>query len=492
MALTPRLEIKQTQSTLLTPQLRQAIGLLQLNNLELNEVIEKELASNPLLEREDDHLSSIDETPLPTINDLNNNENKNDNEENFAADIDEQNSFDDFGSDTEGYNNLETSDWSDYNRSKSKHDSDDDFDWFEQRLSRSKSIYEFLDEQISISFPSSADKIIAKILCQNLDAAGYFRADIKELALKYKSTEQRFSKILEKLKTFEPTGIFAQNLSECLKLQLEEKKQLSPTLQKVLENLEILGEHKFKELAKKCNCTPDEIMSSLNIIRTLNPKPLSEWNTDINTYIIPDVYVRRAPNGEYHVELNSSSLPKLLINHSYYSQLKQDKSASRYIKSNLSQANFLIKALHQRATSILRISEEIVLRQYHFFEQGIEHLRPMTLKDIAEALSINESTVSRISNGKYMSTPSGLFELKYFFSNAAGSYIGDETTSTTTIKHKIKCLIDNEPPQNILSDDKIVSLLGQEGIKIARRTVTKYREAMNIPTSGERKRIKRV
>ena len=158
----------------------------------------------------------------------------------------------------------------------------------------------------------------------------------------------------------------------------------------------------------------------------------------------------------------------------------------------MSQANFLIKAMHQRATTILRVSEEIVLRQYHFFEKGIEFLKPMTLKDIAEALSVNESTVSRVTSGKYMSTPRGLFELKYFFSTAAGSYIGNDDTSTTAIKHKIKNLIDNETPQNILSDDKIVDILGQEGIKIARRTVTKYRESMNIPTSGKRKRAKRV
>lgn len=487
MALTPRLEIKQTQSTLLTPQLRQAIGLLQLSNLELSEVIEKELASNPLLEREDDHLSSTENT----LSDTSANNEVSVNDEQFIPDHDYTNSFDDYGSDTEGQN-FETPSWADYNQSKSKHLADDDFDWFEKRLSHTKSIYEFLSEQIAVTFSDPKDKIVAEILCQHLDSAGYFRADINDFARKHTSCKQRFSDVLTKLKTFEPTGIFAKDLSECLKLQLEEKQELTPVIQTILENLELLGERKFKELAKKCNCSQEEIISSLSIIKSLNPKPLADWNTDINSYIIPDVFIKRNNLGEYQVELNSSSLPKLLINHSYYSRLKQDKTTSRFIKSNLSHANFLIKAMHQRATSILRISEEIVLRQYQFFEKGIEHLRPMTLKDIAEALSVNESTVSRITNGKYMSTPRGLFELKYFFSSAAGSYIGDETTSTTTIKHKIKCLIDNELPSAILSDDKIVSLLGQEGIKIARRTITKYREAMNIPTSGERKRIKRA
>jgi RNA polymerase sigma-54 factor len=230
----------------------------------------------------------------------------------------------------------------------------------------------------------------------------------------------------------------------------------------------------------------------LSTLKSLNPKPAADWFSTPASYIIPDVFVKASTNGSYRVELNNMSLPRLLINQTYYAELKQNKTAARYLKENLSHANFLIKALHQRATTILRVTEEIVLRQYQFFEQGIEHLKPLTLKDIAESLEINESTVSRVTSNKYMSTPRGLFELKYFFSQAAGSYIGNTDTSTTAIKHKIKQLIDNETPANILSDDKLVELLGQEGIKIARRTIAKYREALGIETSAQRKRLKRI
>ena len=492
MALTPRLEIKQSTSTLLTPQLRQAISLLQMTNLELNEIVEQELSRNPLLEREDDHLSSQDDPQQRTIDNINDTNSNPYQEPPISNDADYQNEFDDFGSDTQGYDYFENTDWADYNTLKSNHNNDDAFDYFEQRLSKEKSLYEIIDEQINLHFTSAGDKIIAKILSEQLDRAGYFRGNINEIASKLKINPERITNTLKKLQTFEPSGIFATSLAECLKIQLSDKDELTYELEALLDNLELLADRKFKELAQICDCEIQDIAELTAIIKTLNPKPASDYLSEKPTYIIPDVYVKRLKSGEYRVELNQMSLPKLLINHNYYSTLKTDKKASRYLRENLSHANFLIKAMHQRATSILRVSEEIVLRQYNFFENGIEYLKPMILKDIAEALEINESTVSRVTTGKYMATPQGLFELKYFFSSAAGSYIGNDDTSTKVIKHKIKNLIDNEDPKHILSDDKIVQLLGQEGIKIARRTITKYRESMSIPTSAERKRHKRV
>ena len=492
MALTPKLEIKQSTSTLLTPQLRQAIGLLQMSNLELNEVIEQELLRNPLLEREDEHLASQDDGFPQTINDLNKETENPYEEAKIANDSDYQNDFDDFGSDQTGYDNFENTGWSDYNTSKSNRDNDDVFDYFEQRLSKEKSLYDIIDEQISLNFNNPGDKIIAKILSEHLDRAGYFRGNIEEIAQKIKIPSERAQRVLKKLQTFEPSGIFASSLAECLKIQLIDRNELTYELEALLDNLELLAERKLKELAKICDCEVEDIAELTAKIKTLTPKPASDYLSDKPNYIIPDVYVKRTSLGEYVVELNQISLPKLLINHNYYTSIKKDKKAQKYLRENLSHANFLMKAMHQRATSILRVSEEIVLRQYHFFEKGIEYLKPMTLKDIAEALEVNESTVSRVTTGKYMSSPQGLFELKYFFSSAAGSYIGNDDTSTKVIKHKIKCLIENEDPKHILSDDKIVQILGQEGIKIARRTVTKYREAQSIPTSAERKRLKRV
>lgn len=492
MALTPRLEIKQTQSTLLTPQLRQAIGLLQMTNLELNEFIEQELQKNPLLERESEHLASYDDTTPKNIDDINDAPSNPYEEIPISNDSDYQNNFDDFGSDTEGYNSFENADWSDYNTSKVKRDSDDAFDYFEQRLTKEKSLYDIIDEQIGIHFTNAGDKIIAKILSEHLDRAGYFRGNTSEVSQKLKISEDRIKKVLQKLQTFEPSGIFATSLSECLKIQLIDRGELTYELEAFLENLELLADRKLKELAKICDCEIEDIAELTQTIKTLNPKPASDYLSEKASYVIPDIFVKRLNTGEYRVELNQMSLPRLLINHSYYTTLKKDKKSHKYLRENLSHANFLMKAMHQRAENILRVSEEIVLRQYHFFEKGINHLKPMTLKDIAEALGINESTVSRVTTGKYMSAPNGLFELKYFFSAAAGSYIGNDDTSTTVIKHKIKTLIENEDKKHILSDDKIVQILGQEGIKIARRTVTKYRESMSIPTSAERKRIKRV
>lgn len=492
MALTPKLEIKQSQSLRLTPQLRQAISLLQMSNLELNELVEQELQANPLLEREDEHLAAAEDSFEPTIDDVNAAPISDLEDDPIAPDIDYQNEFDDAGSDSEGYDSFETADWADYNQGKSRRDDDDAFDYFEKKLTDQKSLYTLLDEQISLRFTLPADRMLAKILSEQLDSAGYFRGNLNAIASQLKTTPKRLSSILQTLKTFEPSGIFAENLAECLQIQLADNQQLTPELQTLLDNLPLLAERKFKELSQLCQCPIEQLPKLAAQIKSLNPKPASDWFSEQTSYVIPDVFIKRNKQGEYRVELNNMTLPRLLVNRSYYADLKGDKSAKRYLKENLSHATFLIRAMHQRATTILRVSEEIVLRQYQFFEHGIEYLKPLSLKDIAQALSVNESTVSRVTSNKYMSTPRGLFELKYFFSSAAGSYIGNDDTSTTSIKHKIKFLIENEDAKKILSDDKIVELLSQEGIKIARRTVTKYREAIGIPTSGQRKRIKRL
>jgi len=331
--------------------------------------------------------------------------------------------------------------------------------------------------------------MIAQRLAEKLDAAGYFRGDTLDISQQLKCSQQRVDNILKQLQDFEPSGIFARNLSECLKIQLQDKNIYDPSIAILLDNLPLLADGKIKELQKKCSASHEDILSMISDIKALNPKPASDWNHDITSYIIPDVYVRKNKNGNYRIELNHASLPKVLINHNYYSEISRtDKNAKKFLKEQLSSANFLIKALHQRSTSLLRVSEELVRTQQDFFDYGIEHLKPLNLKDIAYNLELHESTVSRITNNKYMHTPNGIFELKFFFSGAANSYIGQEDISIITIKHKIKQIINNEDKNKILSDDKISEILAQEGIKIARRTVAKYRESLNIPTSAERKR----
>ena len=363
MAQTPRLEIKQSTSTLLTPQLRQAIGLLQMTNLELNEVIEQELSRNPLLEREDDHLSSQEDNFPQTIDNLNDKVENPFEEPPISNDADYQNDFDDYGSDQEGYDTFENTDWSDYNKSKLNRTNEDAFDYFEQRLSKEKSLYDIIDEQIGIHFTSATDKIIAKILSEHLDRAGYFRGDISAIAQKLKISQSRMQNILSKLQTFEPSGLFATSLAECLKIQLIDRNELTYELEALLNNLELLAERKFKELAQICDCEVEDITELTGIIKTLNPKPASDYLSEKPDYIIPDVYVKRSANYEYRVELNQMSLPKLLINHNYYTTLKKDKKNQKYLRENISHANFLIKAMHQRATNILRVSEEIVDRK---------------------------------------------------------------------------------------------------------------------------------
>lgn len=494
MAITPRIEIKQSQSLLMTPQLRQAINLLQLSNIELNELLIKELENNPLLEREDDKLASLEDSKPQTIEDYTEPGANTSSSEEFTPDVDYDNEFDDFASDREGYEGNNDYAWDDYASSKGGH-SDEEFDFFEKKLQDGKSLYRFLDEQISLNFIHPKEKIIASHLTSFLDESGYFRGNTAEIANKLNLPIETIQNILETLKTFEPSGVFAENLAECLAIQLKDLDRLDPLMQCLLNNLPLLGERKFKELKKVCQVDEEDLSSMIADIKSLNPKPTADYAHDLTSYIIPDVFVKNNKSGEYLIELNSMSLPRVLINHDYYSEIKnvssRNKEANRYLKEQLNHASFLVKALHQRATTILRVSEEIVKSQKAFFENGIEHLKPMLLRDVAEAVEMHESTISRVTTHKYMHTPRGIFELKYFFSAAAGTYTGDENTSTISIKHQIKKLIEEEARDNILSDDKIVELMAQKGIKIARRTINKYREAMGIPSSAERKRTKR-
>ena len=491
MAITPKLELKQSQSLLMTPQLRQAINLLQMSNLELNTLIDEELTANPLLQKED--ASTGNDADLPqTIDDYDEATATSYEEEDFRPDFDLSDRFDDSGSDNEGYNNLDNNyDWNE-NLQHKNNNFDDDFDFFEKRLAQKPSLFEVLKTQIGLTFSNHKEQLIALRLCEYLDGAGYFRGNVEQISKQLKISESQIIKVLQNLKQFEPSGIFAQDLSECLKLQIQEKGFKDKKIYILLENLPLLAERRYKELKKICACNDEELHSYINTIKSLNPKPAADYDGEIAVNIIPDVFVRRDKYGIYHVELNNASLPRLLINQHYYSEIRSsDKTTKRYLKEQLSSANFLIKSLHQRAVSILKVCEEIIKYQYDFFEKGIEYLKPMSLKDIAEKIEMHESTISRISNNKYIHTPLGIFELKYFFSQAAGSYVGDDQTSVLSIKHQLKKWIEEEKPEHILSDEEISELFAREGKKVARRTVAKYREALGIGSSAQRKREKR-
>lgn len=495
MAITPKLEIKQSQSLLMTPQLRQAINLLQMSNLELEELIDNEIVSNPFLEKEND--SPIDEEKFPqSIDDYDSKSESTSQitEEEFSTDFNIDEHFDDSTTDSEGYNNLDNSyTWDEINHRKNNLDSEN-YDYFEKKLSEKPSLYQILEQQINLNFKQRYEQLLARYLCEYLDSAGYFRGNIKELSLQLKISEQKLNNILHILKQFEPSGIFAQDLAECLKLQLEAEKETNSTAYRLLDYLPQIAEKKFKEIKKLCQIDDEELQRGIQKIKSLNPKPTADYYAQENRVIIPDVIVKRNRYGQYQVELNEASLPRVLINRHYYAEIKQtikDKESKHFLTEKINSANFLTKALHQRATTILKVCEEIIKYQYDFFEKGIEYLKPMLLKDIAENIEMHESTVSRISNGKYMHTPLGLFELKYFFSQAAGSYSGNEQTSVLSIKHKIKKLIDEEETSHILSDDEISEILARSSIKVARRTVAKYRESLGLGSSAQRKREKR-
>ncbi len=461
MAITPRIEIKQSQSLAMTTSLKQAISMLALSNQELSEVIENEILENPLLAKDD----GFEENAIEESSD-----------EDSSLDMDYENDFDDFGSDRQGYDVIE----------RKINDAPDDFDFYQNQKAKENSLYEVIKSQINIKFVTNKDKIIANNLMQEIDAAGYFVGDVANIAKRLKIVEKDVENVLDKMKTFEPSGIFGQSLKEVLSIQLKDKNLFDPMMEKLLENLNLLAERKLRELKEICLCDDEDLHSMIADIKACEPKPAKEFDNDLATYVVPDVMVRTNKKGEYIVELNQASLPRLLINNEYKSLVKKDKVCKKYINQNLSKATFLIKAMNQRADTLLSVAEHLVATQRAFFENGVEYIKPLTAKESADILELSESTISRVTTNKYMATPQGFFELKYFFSNKAGSYIGNEDVSTISIKHKIKKMIDAEGPKP-LSDDKIAELLAQEGVKIARRTVAKYREGMGLGSSSQRK-----
>lgn len=462
-----KLDLKQSQNLVMTPQLQQAIKLLQLNNVEIAELVEEELAQNPLLEKkETDPSEREDSGDMP--------ENK---DSPADDDFDAGSAMADIGSGgNSSFDRLESA--------------------FENSMSRPETLREHLIEQLHVSFDDPRDQMIAALLIDQLDEAGYLRAEIKELAEKIGCSEERMEKIVTTLKQFDPTGIFAKNLEECLALQLEEQNKLDEPTKILLDNLNLLADHDHKKLAEKCSVNETYLQDMISDIKSLNPKPAADFDHIVVQTAIPDVLMKRLPKnlgGGWRVELNSDTLPKVLVNNQYYKEVAKtakQKADKEYLSNQLASANWLVRSLDQRAQTILKVASEIVEQQDAFFNYGIEYLKPLTLKDIAEVVDVHESTVSRVTNNKFIGTPRGIFELKYFFSTALVSEDGT-SHSAESIRARIQALIDGEDPKKVLSDDKIVEILKEEGVDIARRTVAKYREALHIPSSVQRRKQKK-
>ena len=516
MAMITSLELRQGQSQTLamTPQLQQAIKLLQMSNLDLAEYVEAEMERNPLLEKSDtmvekhaaDTVASDPETPLSD-------ENSPDNDATDSSDL-----VTCLSENTNGAASLEQLDtglenvyadearpdfvsreaagiadsgWSSVGQGSSAPFGQE---WnFEAMLRNEKSLSEHLIEQLDLATSDPVKRMIGVYMIGALNEAGYLATDLSQIGATLGADIDTVESVLATVQTFDPAGIFARDLRECLTIQLKEKDRLDPVMQLLLDNLESLARFDYAALMKLCSADSEDLSQMIEDIRDCNPRPGSAYGSELIQSVVPDVYVREASDGSWHVELNSETLPKVLVNNRYYTYVangitrEEDKL---YLSNCLTNANWLVKNLEKRARTILKVSREIVRQQHAFLVHGVQHLKPMHLKTIAEVIGMHESTVSRVTSNRYMCIPSGTFELKYFFTPAIASSVDGKAHSAEAVRQRIRNLIDNEDVRKILSDDRIVELLNEIGVDIARRTVAKYRETLGIPSSVQRRRQK--
>ena len=491
MALSARLEIRQGQGLVITPQLQQAIKLLQLSNLELDAFVETELERNPLLQREEREAEPEGEAQSPSAAETSTDQVS---DAAAAADLDarpdevspgEQAT----GDGPEGADAGGSVDWSRAGRGGS----DGDSEGFEGALTRAKTLSEHLHDQLAVAGLPSAEAAAAQVLIDSVDDGGYLRCDLAETAERLGCEVALLEKVLAALQGFEPTGVFARDVRECLALQLKELDRLDPLMAKLLDNLDLLARRDMAGLRRVCGVDDEDLRDMVAELRALTPRPGGAFGGEPTPAVVPDVFVREGQGGLWHVELNGDTLPRLLVDQRYHARVSagartdQDKT---FVADCLASANWLMKSLDQRAKTILKVSSEIVRQQDGFLAYGVEHLRPLNLKTVADAIGMHESTVSRVTSSKYIATPRGVFELKFFFTSSIASSSGGEAHSAESVRHKIRQLIEAERrEEDVHSDDRIVDILQEAGVDIARRTVAKYREALRISSSVERKRM---
>jgi len=490
LALSARLEIRQGQGLVITPQLQQAIKLLQLSNLELEAFVEAELERNPLLLRDEPEEPPA-EAPAEAV----------------AAEVSEQAeasadldvSVDDASPgeratgdapETQGAADAGGSvDWS--KAGKGGHDGG--LDGLEDSLSREKTLGEHLHDQLSVAGLPPAEAAIATVLIDSVDEGGYLRIELAELAERLGCEPSLVEQVLSVLHGFEPTGVGARDLRECLMLQLKERDRFDPAMAALLDNLQLLAKRDMTALKRACGVDDEDLRDMVAELKALTPRPGAAFGGEPSHPVTPDVFVKEGAAGLWHVELNSDTLPRLLVDqryHAHVSKAARSDQEKTFVSDCLAQANWLVKSLDQRARTILKVASEIVRQQDAFLAFGVEHLRPLNLKTVAEAIGMHESTVSRVTSNKYIATPRGLFELKFFFTSAIQATEGGEAHSAESVRHKIRQLIEAEAKEeDVHSDDRIVDILKEAGVDIARRTVAKYREAMRIPSSVERRRM---
>jgi RNA polymerase sigma-54 factor len=502
MALTQRLLIRQSQALVMTPQLMQAIKLLQLSNLDLVAYVEGELERNPLLDHSADDTEPVAEPEAapPADGIRSDGEEWGENESVPANDAVEHrgeagldDAFTDEGH-SDGMRGAEGpaaySQWASVGAGRAEGDYN-----LEAYVPAETTLADWLRQQLVIAIAQPSRRMIGQYLIDLLDEAGYLGADLAVVAERLGTSVKEVEAVLGVLQTFDPTGICARDLAECLALQLKERDRFDPAMQALILRLDLVAKRDFAALKKLCGVGDEDLTEMIAEVRRLNPKPGLGFGSAVVQPIVPDVFVRSGPDGGWIVELNSDTLPKVLVNQSYYAEVSavaRRDTEKTYLAECLQNATWLVRALDQRARTILKVANEIVRQQDGFFARGVEHLRPLNLKTVAEAIGMHESTVSRVTANKYMATSRGIFELKYFFTSAIAAAHGGEAHSAEAVRHRIRQLIDAESAADVLSDDTIVDKLRVAGIDIARRTVAKYREAMRIPSSVQRRREKQA
>jgi len=498
MAIGPRLDLRQSQSLVMTPQLQQAIRLLALSNIELEGFVGEELEKNPLLEVTADGDSDgpgdpgapdaaapsaetdgvdrlmevgagIGDAPLDA---------------DFAGDV----FIDDSAIDAVAPDRGGPSVGDAPERGSDLHREAIDLDGF---AGKAISLYEHLMAQAGASF-SGRDLLIAGQIIAQIDEAGYVEADLRDIAYQLSIGLGAVEAVLARIQEFDPTGVGARSLRECLALQAREADRYDPAMARLLDNLDLLAKGALPQLRRICGVDEEDMLDMIRELRAYNPKPGLRYSGDVAASVVPDIFVRPKSDG-WVVELNSATLPRVLVNRRYYRELSagpQDKASKAWLTECLASANWLIKALDQRQRTILRVAEEIVRHQDGFFRHGVAQLRPLTLRAVGETIELHESTVSRVTSNKYLACPRGVFELKYFFKSGVQANDGGDAMSAEAVKSHIRDLIAAELPDAILSDDALVESLRQRGFDIARRTVAKYREAIGLGSSVQRRRQK--
>jgi RNA polymerase sigma-54 factor len=485
----PRLDLRQTQSLVMTPQLRQAIKLLQFSNLEAAAFVEEELERNPLLERDETGEPGGPERPAPDQVAIPG-AGPADAVAAAASEILPAESALEVPDYAETYDPGGAGDGVGSGRGGSLAFEDDERT-VDDFAAPTATLREHLSEQLRLSLLDPAERLIGAAMIALLEPSGRLSVDTAALAALFGADPAVVASVRGRMMRFDPTGMFARDLKECLAVQLVEKNRLDPAMQALLDNLELLARRDLKRLMTVCEVDAADLADMIAEVRRLDPKPGASFDATPPPLVVPDVLMRPDPQGGWILELNPETMPRVLVNNGFSARAltRVSREDRAFLTEKLQTANWLVKSLQQRAQTILKVASEIVVQQDAFFRLGVGHLRPLILRDIAAAVEMHESTVSRVTAHKYIATPRGIHELKYFFTTAISGTDG-ESHSAEAVRHRIKAMVDAERPDDVLSDDAIVSFLRREGVDIARRTVAKYREALRIPSSVQRKREK--